>query len=109
MQREHSDHQWSREFSQGPRPRPGTKLLGVREAPKDGWFAHSKGDGRYILDKQPTFMIPYPGLTPRPHPGDGGFEKSFIELFKLPEFERDYEFRTLLVEGGLYINYYQRK
>jgi arabinofuranosyltransferase len=74
-----------------------------------GWFAHSKGDGRYILDKQPTFMIPFPFLTERPYSGKTRLEKTFNEIFVLPEFKRDYEFKYDVVGGGLYFNYYRRK
>jgi hypothetical protein len=72
-------------------------------------FGHEKGDGAYILSKQPTYMIPLPVLTPRPNPGQAGFERSFVEIFNMPEFRRDYEFQNVRLENGLFFNYYKRK
>jgi hypothetical protein len=72
-------------------------------------FGHEKGDGAYILSKQPTYMIPLPLLTPRPNAGQAGFERSFIEIFNMPEFRRDYEFQNVQLENGLFFNYYKRK
>jgi arabinofuranosyltransferase len=72
-------------------------------------FGHERGDGRYVMSKRPTFMIPLPILTQSPNPNHAGFEKSFIEIFELPEFKSDYEFRNVEIQPGRYFNYYKRK
>ena len=51
----------------------------------------------------------YPWLTRVPRRGHVGFEKSFIQIFKRPEFRGSYEFRSVRLEDGRYFNYYRRK
>jgi hypothetical protein len=71
-------------------------------------FGHEKGDGAYVLSRRPTYLIPLPVLTPQPNNRPAGFEKSFNEIFQMPEFKRDYEFNHVEVAKGLFFNYYQR-
>jgi hypothetical protein len=79
------------------------------EGPLSDAFGHEKGDGAYVLSRKPTYMIPLPVLTPRPNRSPAGFEKSFNQIFRLPEFQRDYEFDSVQVGEGQYLNYYRRK
>jgi hypothetical protein len=69
-------------------------------------FGHNRGDGPYILSRRPTYLLAVPFLTPAPDPG-AGFEKSFREIFAMPEFRRDYQFRPIRVQGG-YVNLHRR-
>ncbi len=72
-------------------------------------FGHEKGDGAYVLSRRPTYMIPLPILTPRPNPGRSEFERSFVEIFRSPEFPRHYEFKSIEIAPGQHFNYYERK
>jgi hypothetical protein len=72
-------------------------------------FGHEKGDGGYILGKQPTFMIPLPLLTDGPNPKLAGIERSINDIIGMPEFRRDYEFRYIQLPDGRVVNYYRRK
>lgn len=79
------------------------------EGPLSDAFGHEKGDGAYVLQQKPTYMIPLPVLTPRPNRSPAGFEKSFNQIFRMPEFQRDYEFQAIEVGEGRYLNFYRRK
>jgi len=83
------------------------------DGPVTDAFGHEKGDGRYILSKKPTILIPLPILTSRPSKSHSGFEKSFIEIYALPQFRDGYEFRFFKIAGGPYagkfFNYWVRK
>jgi hypothetical protein len=76
-------------------------------------FGHEKGDGRYILSQKPTILIPLPILTARPSKSHAGFEKSFIEIYGLPQFRENYEFQySRITRGpftGRFFNYWKLK
>jgi len=72
-------------------------------------FGHEKGDGAYVLSKRPTYLVPLPILTPQPNNRPAGFEKSFNEIFQMPEFRRDYEFKNVEISKGQFFNYYERR
>ncbi|HZS40478.1 MAG TPA: hypothetical protein VFF06_26785 [Polyangia bacterium] len=83
----------------------------ARQPVDDPWrrpFGHEKGDGRYLFALRPTFVLPIWRLTPRPEPACP-WDKSFTELFALPEFRRDYEYRAVPMEGGRYLQLYTRR
>ncbi len=41
--------------------------------------------------------------------GHSRIEKSFNEIYRLPEFKRDYEFKSIQVAENKHFNYYQRR
>jgi arabinofuranosyltransferase len=72
---------------------------------------HDKGDGRYILSLEPTYIIFVDRLTDTPLPGvdDWAMQyKSIVEIWSQEEFHRRYEFTPLKVRNGWYMNLYQR-
>ena len=70
-------------------------------------FGHEKGDARYLLALEPTYIIMKPFLTPQPDRSPVGVP-SWVEMYNMPEFRRDYELVSMPVEG-LYFNYYKRR
>jgi len=79
------------------------------EGPLSDAFGHEKGDGAYVLAQNPAYMIPLPVITARPNRSPAGFEKSFNQIFRMPEFQRDYEFQAVEVGEGRFMNFYRRK
>lgn len=79
------------------------------EDPGAAPFGHEKGDGAYILSKQPTYLIMLPFPTPQPKRGFIGWSKTFSEIKDMPEFLRGYEFLSVELESGQYFNYFKRK
>ncbi|APR81042.1 Hypothetical protein A7982_06389 [Minicystis rosea] len=71
-------------------------------------FGHKKGDGRYILSKHPTYLIPIPIPTARPATG-AGFEKTFAEISTMRELRDDYEPVSLKLADGRYFNFHRRR
>ena len=79
------------------------------DGPVGDAFGHEKGDGAYILSREPTYLIPLPVITQRPSRRPSGFEKSFNEIFRDPTFQRDYEFASVALSEREHFNYYRRK
>ena len=73
-----------------------------------GGFGHDKGDGAYILGKRPTYLIPVGELTDEPRPAPYG-DKTFSEIFAMPELARNYEFKSIEMPNGKYFNFYKRR
>ena len=72
---------------------------------------HDKGDGAYILGRQPDYIQLVDLLTsqPMPIPDAQALQyKSVVEIWDSPDFHTDYEFRAYQTEGGWYVNYYER-
>lgn len=72
---------------------------------------HDKGDGFYILERQPDYIQLNDKLTSQPlsEPSDWMMQyKSVVELWSSPEFHLLYEFYPVRVEGGWYYNLYRR-
>ncbi len=70
-------------------------------------FGHEKGDGRYLLEQSPTYIIMKPFLTRAPDRTPVGVP-SWIQMYRMPEFKRDYELVSIPVDG-LFFNYYKRR
>jgi hypothetical protein len=78
-----------------------------RQMPRMGRGApgHEKGDGRYVLSRNPEYIqlsSTFGARQPRTLPGDH-------ELYKDPEFHQRYEFRTYRLPSGRTLNIYKRK
>jgi hypothetical protein len=73
---------------------------------------HDKGDGEYILSRQPTYIQLTDYLTPQPAPGPGELAldyKSIAEIWATPNFTQSYEFFPVQVQNGWYYNLYRRR
>ena len=73
---------------------------------------HDKGDGAYILSRQPTYIQLTDYLTAQPAPGPGDLAldyKSIAEIWAAPDFHAAYEFYPIQVVNGWYYNLYRRR
>lgn len=70
-------------------------------------FGHEKGDGHYLLAQKPTYIVMKPFLTQQPDRIPVGVP-SWVQMYGTSEFERDYAFVSVSVDG-LYFNYYRRR
>lgn len=78
-----------------------------RQMPRMGRGApgHEKGDGKYVLSRNPAYIqlsSTFGARQPRTLPGDH-------ELYKDPEFHRRYEFRSYRLPSGRTLNLYKRR
>ena len=84
----------------------------TRSDSERGPFGHDKGDGAYILSLRPTYLIALPELTSEPTTRATWYDKSFREIYALPEFHSRYEHQTVRISGGAfdgtYFNYWRR-
>jgi len=71
-------------------------------------FGHEKGDGEYIGNKLPTYLIPLPSPTDEPTASYVGFSVTFSELTAIPRLRNQYEFRSAQLDSGQYFNYFER-
>jgi arabinofuranosyltransferase len=71
-------------------------------------FGHQRGDGAYVMSFRPTYLVPYPLLTPQPTRSMGK-EKTFREMFAMADFGDHYAFFTFRMPDGRYFNYYKLK
>ena len=72
---------------------------------------HDKGDGAYILNRQPDYIQLIDSLTSLPFPelDDSAKQyKSIIEVWNSPEFQSNYEFYPIRTKEGWYYNLYRR-
>ncbi len=74
-------------------------------------FGHERGDGAYILAKNPTYLVPTPlrSMVAGPDPWWSWVDESFAEIFALDAFKRDYRFVEVELPGGGYFKFYERK
>jgi hypothetical protein len=70
-------------------------------------FGHERGDGRYLLEQKPTYIIMKPFLTRRPDRTPVRVP-SWIQMYEMEEFKRDYELVSIPVDR-LFFNYYKRR
>jgi len=71
---------------------------------------HDKGNGKYILSKQPDYILLVDRLTsqPQPVPDEEAMHfKSVVEIWASPDFHTLYNYRPVQTKSGLYINLYQ--
>jgi arabinofuranosyltransferase len=71
---------------------------------------HDKGDGLYILQRKPTYILMVDRLTDKPLPGVDEWAlqyKSVVEIWDSAEFHEDYNFCPIRTRGW-YINLYCR-
>lgn len=72
---------------------------------------HDKGDGHYILSREPDYIQLIDPLTSVPSPGLDEFAKQYkskVEIWESPEFHTNYEFFPIKTEEGWYYNLYRR-
>ena len=72
---------------------------------------HDKGNGLYILSKQPDYILLVDKLTPDPQPIPDDYAnqfKSVVEIWDSPEFLILYEFYPIQTHDESYINLYKR-
>lgn len=72
---------------------------------------HDKGDGSYILSRQPDYIQLIDRLTSLPTPGLDNHAmqyKSIVEIWESPEFHTNYEFFPIKTKEGWYYNLYRR-
>jgi hypothetical protein len=72
---------------------------------------HDKGDGLYILQHEPTYILIVDRLTYEPVSGvdDWALQyKSIVEIWGSPKFHAQYRFCPFRITGGWYINLYCR-
>ena len=83
----------------------------AQEFIKESWRpGHDKGDGLYILQREPTYILIVDRLTDEPLPGvdDWALQyKSVVEIWNSPQFQADYQFCPIKTKGW-YINLYCR-
>jgi hypothetical protein len=76
-----------------------------REVPSigKGWPGHEKGDGAYVLSRQPDYIILDGSLgSNRPHfPGDR-------EIYENPGFKRWYSFKAYRLDSGRQLSIFER-
>jgi len=68
-----------------------------------------KGDGTYVLERKPTYILLIDYLTEHPQPGLDDLSRrlqSNRELFESPAFHQTYEFKYVYLGYG-YLNYYE--
>lgn len=75
---------------------------------------HDKGDGEYILEKKPDYILLYSILSRDPVEviTEDSFDyqyKSVVEIWNSSEFHEDYEFKPIQMDSGWYINLWKRK
>jgi arabinofuranosyltransferase len=73
---------------------------------------HDKGDGLYIIQHKPTYILLVDRLTNEPLPGvdDWAMQyKSIVEIWDSPLFHEQYEFCPFKITGGWIMNLYCRK
>jgi arabinofuranosyltransferase len=72
---------------------------------------HDKGDGAYLLSRQPDLIQLVDRLTSQPLPEPDGHArqyKSIVEIWDSPKFHEEYEYYPVQVAGGWYYNLYRR-
>ena len=83
----------------------------AQEFIKESWRpGHDKGDGSYILQREPTYILIVDRLTDEPLPGvdDWALQyKSVVEIWNSPLFQEQYQFCPIKTKGW-YINLYCR-
>jgi hypothetical protein len=72
---------------------------------------HDKGNGSYILFRQPDYIQLVDLLTSKPMPEPDAHAlqyKSIVEIWESPTFHTLYEFYPVQTTGGWYCNFYRR-
>ncbi len=66
---------------------------------------HAKGDGRYVIERDPDIIIAGPAAGTRI---DDGWFASDFELAALPEFHERYRLRVESIDSSITFTYYER-